>query len=71
MGTWSDEEAAAFDAVTAGNARHRFGVLAVNPILIDTNAYTALKRGHPEAVAHFRRVSGLQVGSTLAELSMP
>ncbi len=37
----------------------------MNPILIDTNAYAALKRGHPEAILIVQRAPFLAINSTV------
>jgi tRNA(fMet)-specific endonuclease VapC len=39
--------------------------LAVNPILLDTNAYAALKRGHAEAIRIVQRAPFIAISSTV------
>jgi hypothetical protein len=56
--------------------------MAVNAILLDTNAYVAFKQGQPDAVeivqratllddGHFQAVDGLRIGATPTDLLLP
>jgi tRNA(fMet)-specific endonuclease VapC len=37
----------------------------MNPILLDTNAYAAMKRGHPEAALNVQRAPIIAINSVI------